>query len=186
MWALSPALNGNETFCGVRLKPVSFTRCRSGLPLIATACSNWIRKSFEPTFAVGDRLNFMLRANATVARGSEKGKRGKPCDVVMDTIFKVPAAERADRRRTAVEESGRAWLARQGELGGFAVDVREIRVPSYQVLRVEHSGPKARLGVLDLEGALTVTDPAIFIERVRAGFGRAKAFGCGLMLLRRV
>jgi CRISPR system Cascade subunit CasE len=143
-------------------------------------------KSFEPTFAVGDRLNFMLRANATVARGSEKGKRGKPCDVVMDTIFKVPAAERADRRRTAVEESGRAWLARQGELGGFAVDVREIRVPSYQVLRVEHSGPKARLGVLDLEGALTVTDPAIFIERVRAGFGRAKAFGCGLMLLRRV
>ena len=142
-------------------------------------------KSFEPTFTVGDRLNFMLRANATVARGSEQGKRGKPCDVVMDAIFKLPLVERADRRRTAVEESGRAWLARQGERGGFAVNVREVQVPSYQVLRVEHSGPQARLGVLDLEGVLTVTDPTMFTERVRTGFGRAKAFGCGLMLVRR-
>lgn len=142
-------------------------------------------KLFEPSLAVGDRLNFMLRANATVARGTEKGKRGKPCDVVMDTIFKLAPGERADRRRTAVEESARAWLARQGERGGFAVDVREVRVPSYQVLRIEHSGPQARLGVLDLEGALTVTDPAMFTERLRAGFGRAKAFGCGLMMLRR-
>jgi CRISPR system Cascade subunit CasE len=142
-------------------------------------------KPFQPSFAAGDRLQFMLRANATVARGGAKGTRGKPCDVVMDAIFRLPTAERADRRRTAVEESGRAWLVRQGERGGFTVDVREVRVPSYQVLRVEHSGPQARLGVLDLEGVLTVTDPARFIERVRTGFGRAKAFGCGLMLLRR-
>lgn len=54
-----------------------------------------------------------------------------------------------------------------------------------------------RLSVLDLEGILVVTDPAAFLDKValklgtasdaaaQAGFGRAKAFGCGLMLLKR-
>jgi CRISPR system Cascade subunit CasE len=48
--------------------------------------------------------------------------------------------------------------------------------------------PKAaiRIGVLDLEGVLVVSDPARFCHCLAQGFGRAKAFGCGLMLIRRV
>ena len=38
---------------------------------------------------------------------------------------------------------------------------------------------------LDFEGQLEVTDPVVFLEKVKAGFGPQKAFGCGLMLLRR-
>jgi CRISPR system Cascade subunit CasE len=40
--------------------------------------------------------------------------------------------------------------------------------------------------VLDLSGALTVTDPTLFLEKLSGGFGRAKAFGLGLMLIRRI
>jgi len=37
-----------------------------------------------------------------------------------------------------------------------------------------------------MRGVVAVTDAAAFAAKVEMGFGRAKAFGCGLMLLRRV
>jgi CRISPR system Cascade subunit CasE len=41
-------------------------------------------------------------------------------------------------------------------------------------------------GVLDISGVLEVHDPDRFLLRLAQGFGRARAFGCGLMLIRRV
>ena len=41
------------------------------------------------------------------------------------------------------------------------------------------------LGVVDLEGILQVGDPELFLGALRKGFGRAKAYGFGLMLIRR-
>lgn len=154
-------------------------------------------KPFAPAFRAGDRLAFALRANATVARGGGVGKRGKPCDVVMDAIRSTPAGARAEARARAVESEGARWLHAQGERHGFAAVAsldggaeREgraaVRVTSYRTLRVEHAGPAARIGVLDLEGELEVRDPAAFSSALANGFGRAKAFGCGLMLVRRV
>ena len=43
-----------------------------------------------------------------------------------------------------------------------------------------------KLGVAHLAGRLEVTDPDAFSQKVAAGFGRGKAFGYGLMLLKRV
>ena len=42
-----------------------------------------------------------------------------------------------------------------------------------------------RFSVLDFTGVLEVRDPAAFLAAIARGFGRAKAFGCGLMLIRR-
>ena len=39
---------------------------------------------------------------------------------------------------------------------------------------------------LDFEGLLTVSDPGTFLSSIVRGFGAAKAYGCGLMLIRRV
>lgn len=147
-------------------------------------------KVFAPSLALGDRLAFTLRANATTARVSQ-GKarangriRGKPCDVVMDALHGVPRAARADARQGAVMEAGLGWLAAQGAKAGFTLST-PIHVVSYRTLRVDHAGPAARLGVLDFEGVLEVNDPAAFVTALARGFGRAKAFGCGLMLVRR-
>lgn len=167
-------------------------------------------KPFEPCLAPGDRLAFALRANATVSRGGGKDKRGKPCDVVMDALYKVPPDERGRARPLAVEAAGRAWLVRQGEQAGFAVapsgrelppasgallrpdenaecgaDEPSVRVMGYRTLRVDRAGAPARLGVLDFEGVLEVRDPVRLVEAIARGFGRGKAFGCGLMLVRR-
>ena len=48
------------------------------------------------------------------------------------------------------------------------------------------TGVSAIFGVLDISGVLIVEDPVRFLAAQAAGFGRARAFGCGLMLIRRV
>lgn len=153
-------------------------------------------KPFAPELRTGDRLAFSLRANATVARGGGDGRRGKPCDVVMDAIRNIPPGARAAARSEAVEAAGTRWLQAQGERRGFAIvcDRDEdgeserpmLRVTAYRTIRVEHAGPTARLGILDFDGALEVRDPQLFLDAIATGFGRAKAFGCGLMLIRRI
>lgn len=145
-------------------------------------------KVFAPLLRPGDRLVFALRANATVARGGGPGRRGKPVDVVMDALYRVPPGpERAAQRAEAVQAAGCGWLLRQGERSGFRVSVESARVLAHRVLRLSRrDGEPARLGVIDLEGALEVADPAAFLAALAQGFGRAKAFGCGLMLIRRM
>jgi CRISPR system Cascade subunit CasE len=163
-------------------------------------------KTFAPVLAPGDRLAFALRANATVARRSEgrpgaNGRtRGARCDVVMDALRPVPKGERAGARAGLLTPVAAEWLARQGEAHGFTPDPPSsgdewmddaaagvTRATGYRVLRVDR-GPRRdpmRAGVLDIEGTLTVGDPERFLAAVRHGFGHAKAFGCGLMLIRR-
>ena len=141
-------------------------------------------KSFAPALAVGDRLGFRLRANPTVARSTAPGKRGARHDVVMDALFKDRA--RAEVRPDAVIDAGRTWLADQGARRGFTPDAGVV-VDGYDQLRLPRPGKAAlRYSVVDFEGVLTVDDPATFLAALAVGFGRAKAFGCGLMLIRRV
>jgi CRISPR system Cascade subunit CasE len=156
-------------------------------------------KRFAPQFAIGDRLGFSLRANATVAKAPTKGARGKPCDIVMDALRLVPRADRARNRLDLAEKNGTEWLSRQGENAGFRLlakpaalheekDGRPARpagnVVGYRVL--QHRGERGRLGVLDFEGVLEVVNPVALVDRIAQGFGRARAFGCGLMLVRRL
>lgn len=152
-------------------------------------------KEFAPRLVAGDRLAFSLRANATVAKASVPGKRGKPSDVVMAAIKEVPSGARASARADAVRDAGYRWLDAQGRRAGFAIvrrtdggaaEAAPLLRTSYRTMRVDHAGPRATLGVLDFDGVLEVTNPELLLDGISRGFGRAKAFGCGLMLVRRV
>ena len=78
-------------------------------------------------------------------------------------------------------------MSRQGATKGFA-PLKTV-VEGYTVLElgseITRRTNRPRLGVLDLSGTLSVTDPALFVAALAQGFGRAKAWGCGLMLIRR-
>lgn len=142
-------------------------------------------KPFEPVLRAGDRLRFALRANPVMAIPGARGERGKRADVVMQKLHAVPRGERAAARETVIPEAGRAWLAKQGERHGFALE-GEVGVDGYETIRLPRPGADLiRYGVLDFEGVLTVRDPAAFLSQLAQGFGRARAFGCGLMLVRR-
>jgi len=139
-------------------------------------------KPFAPALKPGDRLVFSLRANPTVAckNGSERGKRS---DIVMNTIKSVPKGERAEPRQIAIHEAGEAWMRRQGERRGFSIEA--VRVDRYQIMRPPHGRQKMQIATLDFDGVLRVADNATFVAALAQGFGRAKAYGCGLMLIRR-
>jgi CRISPR system Cascade subunit CasE len=136
-------------------------------------------KPFRPALAVGDQLGFTLRVNATVDRG--EGRH----DVVMDALYALPPAQRAAARPAASQLAAETWMTRQGELYGFSLEA--LTVDGYDRVQVPRQGKAPMVhGVLDLTGVLTVTDPEKFGKRLREGFGRAKAYGYGLMLVRRL
>lgn len=143
-------------------------------------------KDFVAELASGDRLGFNLRANATVSHPTARGQRGVRHDVVMNALHALPQGTRAESRHAAMQVAGRDWLVRQGETHGFAL-CGDTVVDGYdRVVMARQIGKPAVFGVLDMSGVLEVTDPERFLTKLAQGFGRGKAFGCGLMLIRRV
>ncbi|MBK5911020.1 type I-E CRISPR-associated protein Cas6/Cse3/CasE [Rhodothalassium salexigens] len=148
-------------------------------------------KPLDVTWRNEQRLAFSLRANPTVARRTGEGRRGKRHDVVMDALR---AIERGKDRRTArpklERERGLAWLSARAERCGFALETDAsgtpcTRVDGYRQHVIERRGRRrAVLSSLDFEGLLRITDPQAFAAALRHGIGPAKAFGCGLLLVR--
>jgi CRISPR system Cascade subunit CasE len=143
-------------------------------------------KPFEPCLAPGVRLRFSLRANPVVSRFSGRDTRGTRHDVIMNALHHVPREERSDRRFSIAVEAGRTWLARQGQRHGFVID-RNVAVDGYESVRLPRPGGARPLAfsTVDFDGVLTVTNPEAFLAQLFMGFGHARAFGCGLMLIRR-
>lgn len=152
-------------------------------------------KEFAPRFSVGQCLRFCLRANPSVSAPVRGAKRGKRKDPVAIALKSLPQAERRQQRFDILQREGRRWLAGQSERAGFwlpqgapfAVDGEDHRVvarPPRPALARDGQAP-IRFSVLDFSGVLEVRDPDAFLAAIARGFGRAKAFGCGLMLIRR-
>jgi CRISPR system Cascade subunit CasE len=145
-------------------------------------------KEFAPELRPGQQLAFSLRANATVSRPTARGQRGVRHDVVMDALHALPPGGRAEQRAQITDVAVAAWLQRQGERAGFDLVPGSLCVESYQQMRIPRL-PRQRpiqLGVVDCSGVLTVRDPDVFVAALARGFGRGRAFGCGLLLVRRV
>ena len=148
-------------------------------------------KLFEPRLSPGDRLGFRLRVNAVVTRTERvgEGERRRRYDLVMDRLLRQESEgaskhDRGARRPAAAREAAEVWLQRQGEQHGFALETLESSL--YRTVRLHRSkGADGSLGVLDLDGVLIVRESDRLLAAVANGFGKAKAFGYGLMLLRR-
>ena len=146
-------------------------------------------RPFDVCFRKGQHLSFELRVNATVNRlvDPSKGRNGrKRCDVVMDALRKADGV-RSEIREQVAHAALEAWMIRQGETNGF--ELGDFGVLSYRTVPLPKPVQKGRgvqIGVADLHGRLTVNDPGAFSKRLATGFGRFKAFGCGLMLVRPV
>ena len=153
---------------------------------------------FSPLLAPGDRLGFVLRANATKDRRIPKtacGRRpDRRVDLVMDALHKTPGqsvlgpdrmSERPGLRMKLADQVAADWLATQGARGGFVLE--RVQVEDYSVRQLSRSGKgRVTFGMLDLSGILSVKEPDKLLETLGTGLGRARAFGCGLMLIRRV
>src|SRR6266436_14437 len=102
----------------------------------------------------------------------------------MDRLRTFSKGERSAERHRIAREAGCDWLIAQGAAGGFRVDRAEV--VGYHTEKIPHGRHRPiELGVLDFEGEITIEKAELFLPALAAGFGKAKAFGCGLMLIRR-
>ena len=170
-------------------------------------------KPYEPQLRSGDKLAFTLRANPVVSKklgkvvdvtskttGITRSQRKiKKVDVVMAALNEIKVTEplhgneesqsKARIRQELVQQKGGEWLQKQAAIAGF--EIEHVICDGYK----QHLLPKKKGGetksamkfsTIEFQGRLKITDPEQFLKRVQKGMGSAKAYGCGLMLLKRI
>lgn len=151
--------------------------------------------SFSPKLKKGDHLHFSLRANAVITRkpddGSSRRIRRDIVDAKIDEYrTKEPDSSQWPPSAQIHHEAGVEWLGKRGENLGFAINDLSVANHQYHQFKKPQDVKdrnERRFTSLDFVGALQVTDPQIFLEQALfQGIGRAKAYGCGLMLVRRL
>ncbi|MCU0922945.1 MAG: type I-E CRISPR-associated protein Cas6/Cse3/CasE [Burkholderiaceae bacterium] len=170
-----------------RFYVVSDTEPRSPVP-------NWAVRSkpYAPRLAVGDVLQFDLRANPVVTTRGADG-RARRHDAVMQEKKRLLAkrglarwADWGTPDRPALPDLVRrtcaAWLQARAARLGIAIDADALQVEGYA--RHRGKSDELRFSTVDFSGRLQVVDPDAFREALFRGVGHGKAFGCGLLLVR--
>lgn len=143
-------------------------------------------KDFAPALLPGDRLAFRLRANPVVRQRQEGRKRSTKHDVVMSALRHHPKEARARAREAAMVEAGSAWIRRQLAKAGAELAHEGLRIDGYETHRIADGRSRdIRLSSLDFDGVLIVGEPEPFCSALRDGYGAGKAYGFGLMLIKR-
>ena len=73
------------------------------------------------------------------------------------------------------------WFSKKAEGAGFAVDTKSTSIERRSVESFRKGSGKITMFQVDLSGHLRVTDREKFIQTFFRGFGRGRAFGCGLL-----
>lgn len=155
-------------------------------------------REYAPELESGACLRFELHANPVVT--SQRDGKARRDDVVMAEKKRL-LQERGLQRWSdwqdddkpqlydLVDRTCRRWLIRRAQTNGFLVDEDALRVDGYRAHAERRQLPRnqqLRFSTVDFSGVLTVTDPEPFRAALIAGIGPAKAFGCGLLLVRRL
>jgi len=122
------------------------------------------------TVRAGERLVFRLLANTTRKVGTKS-----TADNAKSNGRRVPV--RGDEARMA-------WLTRHAATGGFRIE--DARVVEEPRSGGPHAGTRVTFEGARFDGVLSVVDAPTFHAAVRAGLGPAKAFGFGLLSVRRL
>lgn len=142
-------------------------------------------KPFDPDLHPGMVLQFSLRVNATVK------KYGSYHDVVMNYKYELENEEGVPREEWPPEseieyEAGLEWLKKRDEKNGFRCREDSLQIQRHETHRFKKrdSGRKIHLGILDMSGLLEVIDERKFVDTLREGMGKSRAYGCGMMMVK--
>lgn len=138
-------------------------------------------KPYSPELVRGDYVRFDLRANPCVTRRTEPNGRSSRHDVLMDA--KRSLSGECDAA-SVIHAAAREWLASRAASWGLVID-GDVRTEGYTQHRLRHRQRSIEYSSLDYQGLARVEDPALLSRALLHGVGHAKAFGCGLLLVRR-
>lgn len=94
--------------------------------------------------------------------------------------------------KAIVDDALEKWMIRQGQRHGFSLakdDNNQYKLQNnsyhWQAIKAD-KGIKSGFSSVDFLGNLEIIDVEKFTKALFEGIGRAKAFGCGLLLIRRI
>lgn len=125
-----------------------------------TNCVLLRKKVFNPALKEKDRLHFVLCANPTKQLIKER--------------CRVPLID---------EDQLMEWLRKKLEK---AASLENAEITEKRNLYFRKNGKAGKIVTVSFSGQVSVKDPVTMHTTLEQGIGRAKAFGCGLMLVRRI
>jgi CRISPR system Cascade subunit CasE len=164
-------------------------------------------RAYDPQLQEGQRLSFHLRANPVITRKNDAGKSQRH-DVVMQAKKQLLTehglsmdAKWADWKDESnkpllyelVQKHCAEWLDGVAKRNGFEIALtdeeepqRKLQVDAYEQSKAGKRDHNIRFSAVGFSGELLVTNPELFHLALFNGVGHAKAFGCGLLLVRRL
>ena len=161
---------------------------------------------YDPQLQEGQRLSFQLCANPVITKKDADGKSRRH-DVVMQAKKQLLAEHGLSQKAKwkdwkgesdkpllyeLVQKHCAAWLDGVAKRNGFEIartdkdePQRKLRVDAYEQSKASKRDHLIQFSAVDFSGELLVTDPELFQQALFNGLGHAKAFGCGLLLVRR-
>ncbi|CDG20171.1 conserved hypothetical protein (Similar to unknown protein YgcH of Escherichia coli) [Xenorhabdus poinarii G6] len=157
------------------------------LPTVNTSRFQVQTKPFTPQLHPGQKLAFKLRVNPTVCITDKHSGKQQRHDVLMHAKRQAQAAHiGADQIELLMTQAAQSWIQDEKRLAGWGIrfdfppDIERYT----QHRSFKASGQKVAFSSVDFQGVFTVSDSERFLHQYSQGFGRAKSFGCGLMLIR--
>lgn len=140
-------------------------------PVVAAGISLVGTREFCPRPVPKQRLGFLLTAN--------------PVKTILDAEREAKPGKKSEKCRVPLirEENQREWLRRKLALGA---EVETAKVLPHPPLYFRKGNRGGKLVTSTFEGVLRVSDPHVLTVLLENGIGPAKAFGCGLLLVRRL
>jgi len=158
-------------------------------PAINQTLFNVQCKAFHPQLAAGQRLAYKLRVNPTICIKDDSGK-SKRHDVLMHAKYQARknGSQGAQEMQSIMDQAALAWVSDDHRLQRWGMQLDALpEIERYtQHRNLKKSANQLQFSSVDYQGVLTVQDSDQFINQLNQGFGRSKAFGCGLMLIRRI
>ncbi len=165
-------------------------------------------KAFNPSFFVGQRLAFELRANPVSSLKNAQGKSSRH-DVLMlaKKSMMSQGFDDAYSIDQAMLDAGVDWITSPERMQAWGVIIHpNLELSAYTQHRLRRTkqdleqqeqaqdsmnnkpiktkNKLIQFSSLDYAGALEIQDVDLFHNQMIKGFGKQKAFGCGLMLVR--
>ncbi|MDB2387389.1 type I-E CRISPR-associated protein Cas6/Cse3/CasE [Shewanella sp.] len=145
-------------------------------------------KEFEPKLHEGQRLAFKLRVNPTICITDTNG-HSKRHDVLMHAKYQMKHENGTivDVKRH-MDQAAHQWICDEKRLEHWGMQLDSLpEIEAYtQHKTLKKLGHRLQFSSVDFQGVLTLTQPEKFLSQYANGFGRAKALGCGLMLIRSI
>ncbi len=148
-----------------------------------------VTKEYNPKLKIGQKLAFSLNANPVVVKRLNGMKKHSRHNVWVDAKKSCKDMKLNPQEiRKVCEKRTKEWLVSRSEKHGFSVDEQNVFVDGYTKhhLYKVNNRKNVRFSSVYFEGILIVSNVDLLCKCLFEGIGKSKAFGYGLLLVKRI